>query len=80
MPGDAESTMFEVECPQCEAVLEVTDYEDGDSFECADCGAEIVKMGDEWVLAEDLEEDDDDDDEDDIELTDDDEEDEDEDD
>ena len=54
-------------CPECEFdEIETADYEEGDTFNCPECGKTLVSMGaDEVEIADDEDEDlDDDDDED----------------
>ena len=59
-------------CPECEFdEIETADFEEGDTFNCPECGKTLVAMGhDEVEIAdedEDLDDDDEDDDEDDVE-------------
>ena len=59
-------------CPECELdEIETADYEEGDTFNCPECGKTLVSMGNDDVEIadedEDLDDDDDDDDEDDVE-------------
>jgi hypothetical protein len=55
-------------CPECEFdEIETADFEEGDTFNCPECGKTLVSMGnDEVEIAgdEDLDDDDDDDDDD----------------
>jgi hypothetical protein len=55
-------------CPECEFdEIETADYEEGDTFNCPECGKTLVSMGNDDVEIadedEDLDDDDDDDDE-----------------